>query len=207
MPARSKREATKMDDILRKVALYIEDVHCEGERQLDRPLRMIGAAAVIKNPWYGRGFVEDLKPEILKHAARLGEVLSSAVVQAAGGGDRVEAYGKAAVIGTGGDIEHGRALIHQLRFGNKYRNAVGAKSYLNFANTKGGPGAPIHIPLLHKHDDSKRSHFITVQMSVPDAPGPDELVIALGATTGPSPHHRIGDRFRDIEEIRAEELA
>jgi hypothetical protein len=165
---------------------------------------MIGAAAVIRNPWHGRGFVEDLKPEILKYAAPLGQALADAVVHRAGTGDQVEAYGKAAIIGTGGDIEHGRALIHQLRFGNKFRDAVGAKSYLNSANTKGGPAAAIHIPLLHKHDDSQRSHFITVQMCIPDAPGHDEIIIALGATTGPSPHHRIGHRTIDIEEMKLE---
>ena len=193
-----------MIDIVRKIVLHVEDIHTEGGHPVDPPLRMIGAAAVIRNPWHGRGFVADLKPEILEYAAPLGTVLTRTVVEAAGGGERVEAYGKAAVIGSAGDIEHGRALIHQLRFGNRYREAVGAESYLNSANTKGGPGAAIHIPLLHKHDDSKRSHFITVQMSIPDAPGPDEIVVALGATTGPSPNHRIGDRFIDIEEMKSE---
>lgn len=191
-----------MRDIIRKIVVYTEDVQKEGSQELATPLRMIGVAAVIENPWFGKGYVADLKPVILKYAAVLGTELSNRVIEAAGGGDKVEAYGKAAVIGTGGDIEHGRSLIHQLRFGNKYRDAVGAKSYLNSANTRGGPGAQIHIPLLHKHDESKRSHFMTIQMCVPDAPGHDELVIALGATTGPSPNHRIGDRFKDIEEMK-----
>lgn len=193
-----------MIDIVRKTVLHVEDIHTEAGGTVDPPLRMIGAAAVIRNPWHGRGFVFDLKPETIKYAAPLGAELARIIVEAAGGGDRVEAYGKAAVIGSNGDIEHGRALIHQLRFGNQYREAVAAESYLNSANTKGGPGAPVHIPLLHKYDDSKRSHFITIQMSIPDAPGPDEIVLALGATTGPSPNHRIGDRFSDIEEIKSE---
>ena len=192
-----------MSDIIRKIAVYVEDIWREG-RTLDPKLRMIGAAAVIANPWYGKGFVQDLKPEILKYAMKLGVELSNRVVDAAGGGDKVEAYGKAAVIGTGGEIEHGRAFIHQLRFGNRFREAVGAKSYLNFANTRGAPGASIHIPLLNKHDDTKRSYFITIQMCIPDAPAPDELIIALGATTGPSPNHRIGVRLLDIAEMKAD---
>jgi len=193
-----------MFDFIRKVSVYYEDIHNEGEKELNQPLRMIGVAAVMRDPLFGRGYVEDLKPMILEFAAPLGRLLSSKVVEIAGGGDKVEAYGKAALMGSGCAIEHGRALIHQLRFGNFYRDAVGAESYLSSANTRGGPGAAINIPLLHKHDESKRSHFITIQMAIPDAPAHDELVIALGATTGPSPHHRIGDRFTDIEEMKAE---
>lgn len=193
-----------MSELIRKVVVYYEDIFKEGGQKPAVPLRMIGAAAVIQNPWYGKGFVEDLKPMILKHAAALGTELSKRIVDVAGGGDKVEAYGKAALIGASGEIEHGRAFIHQLRFGNKFRDAVGAKSYLNFANTRGAPGAALHIPLLHKAEDSRRSHFLTIQMCIPDAPAHDELVIALGATTGPSPNHRIGDRFKDIEEMKNE---
>ncbi|MSP31979.1 MAG: amino acid synthesis family protein [Pseudolabrys sp.] len=193
-----------MSDLIRKVVVYVEHVWKEGGQSLEPKLKMIGAAAVITNPWYGKGFVQDLKPEILKDAMKLGQELANKVVEAAGGGENVEAYGKAALIGAGGEIEHGRAFIHQLRFGNRFRDAVGAKSYLNFANTRGAPGAAIHIPLLNKNDDTKRSHFITIQMCVPDAPAHNELVIALGATTGPSPNHRIGDRFKDIEEMKAD---
>ncbi len=193
-----------MNDLIRKVAVYVETIWREGGQKVTPRLKMIGAAAVIKNPWHGKGFVQDLKPEILKNARDLGQELADRVIEAAGSGDKVEAYGKAVLIGAGGEIEHGRAFIHQLRFGNRFRDAVGAKSYLNFANTRGGPGASIHIPLLNKIDDSKRSHFITIQMSVPDAPAEDELVIALGAATGPTPHHRIGDRFQDIAEMEAD---
>ena len=118
-----------------------------------------------------------------------------------GGGHAVEAYGKAAVVGTGGEVEHASALIHTLLFGNHYRRAVGAKSYLAFTNTRGGPAAPISIPLMNKADEGMRSHYLTVQFSINDAPGPDEIVVALGASIGGRPHHRIGDRYQDLAEL------
>jgi len=103
--------------------------------------------------------------------------------------------------GTAGEVEHASALIHTLRFGNHYRRAVGAKTYLAFTNTRGGPAAPIMIPLMDKHDEGRRSHYLTVQFSIADAPAPDEIVVALGASVGGRPHHRIGDRYKDLEEL------
>ena len=89
-------------------------------------------------------------------------------------------------------------MIHTLRYGNFYREAVGAKSYLGFTNTRGPANTQIQIPLMDKHDTGRRSHYLTVQFSIPDAPGHDELVVALGAATGGRPHHRIGDRYSDL---------
>ena len=112
-----------------------------------------------------------------------------------------EAYGKAAVVGTNGEIEHASGLIHTLHFGNHYREAVGAKSYLSFTNTRGPANAPISVPLMDKNDAGKRSHYLTIQFSISDAPAPDELVIVLGGASGGRPHHRIGDRYKDLEEL------
>ncbi len=186
---------------LRKTVAYLEDTLIEGGRKADRPLKLIGVAAVLKNPWAGRGFVEDLRPEIQAIAPALGEMLTAEILRHAGSGDAVEGYGKAAVVGTAGEIEHASALIHTLRFGNKYRTAVGAKSYLSFTNIRGGANVPIAIPLMHKHDEGMRSHYLTIQFSIVDAPAPDELVVALGASIGGRPHHRIGDRYQDLQEL------
>src|SRR5207247_10088924 len=98
----------------------------------ERPLKLFAAAAVVKNPWAGRGFVEDLKPEIISIAPRLGELLTGMIIGLTGSGEAVEGYGKAAVVGTDGEIEHASALIHTLRFGNHYCKAVGDKRYLDF---------------------------------------------------------------------------
>lgn len=186
---------------LRKIVTYAEDVRHEGGRPVPQVFRLFGAAAVLRNPWAGRGFVEDLGPEIRAQAPVLGELLTAEILRLAGGGEAVEGYGKAAVVGSAGELEHASALIHTLRFGNNFRRAVGAKSYLAFTNTRGGPGAPIMVPLMDKLDEGRRSHYLTVQFSVADAPAPDEIVVALGASIGGRPHHRIGDRYQDLAEL------
>ena len=114
---------------LRKVVTYDEIIYREGQRAADPPLRMIGVAAVVKNPWHGRGFVQDLSPEINRIAPLLGKMLTDMLVALAGSGEAIEAYGKASMAGTDAELEHGSALIHTLRFGNFYREAVGAKTY------------------------------------------------------------------------------
>jgi hypothetical protein len=186
---------------LRKVVTYDEVIHREGTRAAQPPLRMFGVAAVVRNPWHGRGFVEDLSPEINRIAPLLGKMLTDMMVSLAGSGDAIEAYGKAALAGTDCEMEHGSALIHTLRFGNFYREAVGAKTYLGFTNSRGPANTQIQIPLMDKHDSGRRSHYLTVQFSIADAPGHDELVVALGASTGGRPHHRIGDRYADLESM------
>ncbi len=186
---------------LRKVVTYDEDIHQDGGRAADPVLRLIGAAAVVKNPWHGKGFVEDLKPEIARMAPALGKLLTDRLIRLAGSGDAIEAYGKAALCGTDCELEHGSALIHTLLFGNFYREAVGAMTYLGFTNTRGPANTQIQIPLMDKHDSGRRSHYLTVQFSIGDAPGHDELVVALGAATGGRPHHRIGDRYSDLSAL------
>ncbi len=190
---------------VRKVVTYLEDTFIEGGKAAPRPLRLFAVAAVLRNPWAGRGFVEDLKPEIHGLAPQLGELLTGEIRRVTGSGEAIEGYGKAAIVGTSGELEHASALIHTLRFGNHYRKAVGAKSYLAFTNVRGGPNCTISIPLMHKHDEGMRSHYLTVQFSIVDAPAPDELVVALGASIGGRPHHRIGDRYQDLKELESNE--
>jgi len=105
------------------------------------------------------------------------------------------------VVGLDGEVEHASALIHTLHFGNFYRNAVEAQSYLSFTNTRGPGNAPIMVPLMHKHDAGMRSHYLTIQFSISDAPASNEIVVVLGASIGGRPHHRIGDRYKDLEEL------
>ena len=185
---------------IRKFVTYSEEVHIEGFKKTDKPLHIFAVAAVITNPWAGK-FVEDLKPEIQAFAPLLGEQLTTKILKLAGGPDQIEAYGKAAVVGTEGEIEHASALTHTLRFGNFYRNAVDAKSYLVFTNTRSPANGPIMIPLMHKHDPGQRSHYHTIQFSISDAPSANEIVIALGGANGGRPHHRIGDRYQDLKEL------
>ncbi|MEM7221677.1 MAG: amino acid synthesis family protein [Pseudomonadota bacterium] len=190
-----------MAESIRKLVKFQEDTLIEGDKAAAQPLKLFAVAAVLRNPWAGRGFVEDLGPEIRSVAPPLWAFLTEEMLALTGSGEAVEAYGKAAIVGTSGEVEHGSALIHTLRFGNHYREAVGAQSYLAFTNTRGGPGAEIAIPLMHKHDAGMRSHYLTVQFSVADAPAPDEIVVALGASIGGRPHHRIGSRYEDLKEL------
>lgn len=186
---------------IRKTLLQVETVLIEGGKAAATPLKLYTAIAVVKNPWAGKGFVEDLKPEIHRTAPVLGELLTRMIIDAVGSGDDVEAYGKAAVVGLDGELEHASALIHTLRFGNHYRSAVGAKSYLAFCNTRGPANAPVMIPLMDKNDEGRRSHYLTIHTAVPDAPAANEILIALGASVGGRPHHRIGDRYQDLKDL------
>ena len=192
---------TPMPAQIRKTLTFVETILIEGGRAAPRPLKLIAVAAVLKNPWTGRGFVQDLKPEINDVAPELGALLTAMMLEAAGGPDAVEGYGKAAVVGLDGELEHANALIHTLRFGNHYRQAVGAKTYLAFTNVRGGANTPVMIPLMDKHDEGRRSHYQTVHFAIPDAPAADELIVALGASTGGRPHHRIGDRYQDLKDL------
>ena len=189
-----------MQPEIRKIVTYDEEILIEGFRKTKNPWRLFAVAAVIKNPWAGR-FVENLKPEIQAYGPALGEMMTKKMISLAGSGAAIEAYGKAAIAGLDGEIEHASALIHTLRFGNFYREAVEAKSYLAFTNTRGGANAPILVPLMDKNDAGRRSHYLTIQFSISDAPRDDELVIALGAATSGRPHHRIGDRYQDLKDL------
>jgi hypothetical protein len=186
---------------IRKTLLQVETTLIEGGKTAPRPLVLHAAIAVVKNPWAGRGFVEDLKPEIHAAAPILGALLTKMILKSVGSGDLVEGYGKAAVVGLDGEVEHASALIHTLRFGNHYRTAVGAKSYLAFCNTRGPANAPVMIPLMDKNDEGRRSHYLTIQCAIPDAPAADEIVVSLGASIGGRPHHRIGDRYQDLKDL------
>lgn len=190
-----------MTALIRKTLLHVEETLIEGGKAAPVPLKLFAAAAVVKNPWAGRGFVEDLKPEIRAIAPGLGQRLTEMIVSAVGSGAAVEGYGKSAVVGLDGEVEHASALIHTLRFGNHFREAVGAKSYLAFCNTRGPANAPIMIPLMDKNDAGRRSHYLTYQFAIPDAPAADEIVLALGASVGGRPHHRIGDRYQDLKDL------
>ena len=192
---------------IRKIARYVEDIFIEGSKVGAEPVRMVAVAAVIGNPWAGRGFVENLRPEILAIAPALGDKLVPLILAECGGGELVEGYGKAAVVGSAGEVEHASALIHTLRFGNKFRDAVGGKSYLSFTNKRGGPGCVISIPMMHKNDEGLRSHYLTHEFTIADAPAADEIVVALGASTGGRLHPRIGNRYIDLEEMAAEKAA
>ena len=189
-----------MEARIRKTIVYIEDVLIEGGRAAPRPYRAVAAAAVIANPWAGQGFVEDLRPGINAIAPLRGSLRGPMLLDAAPAAE-VEAYGKAAIVGTNGEIEHASAMIHTLRFGNQLRDRVGGVSCLPFTNKRAAPGCAIDVPMKHRTAEGTRSHFLTISFVIPDAPGADEIVVALGVATSGRPHARIGDRYEDMKEL------
>lgn len=188
-------------NLIRKTVLYVETIYVDGGKDAPIPLKMVAAAAVIKNPWANKGYVENLTPDIKEIAPIISQELTNLIINEIGSGELVEAFGKSAVVGLDGELEHASALIHTLHFGNTYRHAVQAKSYLAFNNTRGPANAPILVPMMDKNDEGRRSHYLTIQFAISDAPAADELVIVLGAATGGRPHHRIGDRYQDLKEL------
>ncbi|RAH27324.1 amino acid synthesis family protein [Pantoea agglomerans] len=186
---------------IRKTFVTTETIYSDGGKAATTPLVMIAAAAVVRNPWAGESFIEDLAPKIREMAPVLGELLTGLIVKEAGGGDKVVAYGKSAVVGLNGELEHASALIHTLHFGNHYRSAVQGKTYLAFNNTRGPANTPILVPMMGTDDEGTREHYLTMQFNINDAPFSDEIVIALGAALGGRPHHRIGNRYLDLKEL------
>lgn len=174
---------------IRKITTVVEDVTREGGRPVEPPARVVVVAAVIDNPWDGQGFVEDLAPGIDLVASDLGAELAPRVMEALGGD--LEAYGKAAIVGLNGEIEHGSALIHTLKFGNHFRDAAQATTLLPAVEKRAGAGAPFDIPLKHFTDSTIRSHHQTVEMRVSDAPHPGEILIALAGAAQGRPQERL----------------
>ncbi|MDE2759388.1 MAG: amino acid synthesis family protein [Paracoccaceae bacterium] len=184
---------------IHRTLLWQQNTHMEGWQKVDTPTLLVSAMAIIRNPWFDRGHVENLRPEIQEHCPILGKLLTDMLLSVTG--DKLEGCGKASIVGMGGEIEHAQALTHSLHFGNQLRNAINAKSYLAFSNTRGAAGCIITIPLMDKDDSGRRSHYQTIQTTINDAPAADEIIIALGASIGGHPNHRIGDRYEDLREM------
>ena len=186
---------------LRKFVKFVDKTFIEGDKNAKEPVLLVSVAAVIQNPWSGKEFVEDLKPEILDLAPKIGDILVPELIKEIGSGDKILAYGKAAMVGLNGEIEHASAFIHTLRFGNKFREAVGGTSYLSFTNTRGPAGSKISIPMMHKTDAGLRPYYLTHEFTIHDAPNENEIVIAIGGATTGRAHARTGDRYQDMKEM------
>lgn len=184
---------------VRRTLLWQQTTYLEGWKEVEKPTLLVAAMAILRNPWFGRGHVENLRPEIMEYGPRLGKLLTKLLLDVTG--DGLEGCGKASVVGMGGEIEHAQAMTHTIHFGNQLREAVNAKSYLVFSNTRGAANCSITIPLMDKDDGGRRSHYQTIQTSICDAPAEDEIVVALGASVGGHPNHRIGDRYQDLAEM------
>lgn len=185
-----------MEGRIRKVVAVYEEILVEGGREVETPLRLAGAAAVIENPYAGR-YVEDLSPLLEHYCATLGDLLAERALGMLGGGT-VEAYGKGAIVGLDGEIEHASGIIHNLGFGNPVRTAMNASSLLPSTEKRAAAGATLDVPLKHIEDHKVRSHHLTLEMRIPDAPRPDELVIAIACSNTGRPHARLAEFGTEI---------
>ncbi|MBV8992547.1 MAG: amino acid synthesis family protein [Pseudonocardiales bacterium] len=190
---------------VRKTAVYREEVLSENGRAPARPIRRAAVAAVITNPWLGTGPAADLSAEVEVIAPVLAKALTDRLAGALGGVESIEAFGKAALVGTAGEIEHAGALIHTPYFGNLMRDFLEGESIICFADTRGEAGETLVVPMWHKTQAATRSHYQTISVRVSDAPRAAEIVVIAAASTGPRPHARIGDRTTDPK-VNAERL-
>ena len=167
-----------------------EEVREEIGGRLERPKRVAVACVLIKNPFAGR-FQADLADWVDETSEPIGTLLADLVLERLDG--TVEAYGKAAVVGTDGDVETGSAIIHNLRFGDQIRNRISATTLLPAVEKTASPGAFFDIPLKHITDDRTRSHHQTVTVQLPGRPLADEILIGIAVTDSGRPHARIGE--------------
>lgn len=181
---------------IRKVVRLVEEIRSENGQQLDKPHRVAVAAIVIENP-YGNEYVEDVVSFADEYGEEIGRLTGPECVKLLG--EEVEAFGKAALVGTDGEVEHGSALIHNLRFGNQFRSAAKGTELLPAAEKTGVIGAPIDIPLKHKNDATTRSHHQTITFRIEDAPRPNEIVVACIASNSGRPLARLATFGAEVD--------
>ena len=182
---------------VRKLVCSVEDVWHDNGPRLAQPLRRGSLVAAIRNPYAGR-YVADIQP-LMEALKPLGREMARRLVAALGGPAQIQAYGKGALIGLGGELEHG-ALWH-VPGGYGMRDLLEGSHAIVPSTTKiGAAGSAIDIPIHHRVAAYVRSHFDTVEVRVADAPRPDEMMLVIAMTTGPRPHARVGG-------LRADEIA
>lgn len=173
---------------VRKTVFIKEVIEADGVGKACDPITRVVAAAVVRNPFAGR-FVEDLSA-LFDMGGELGERMMGDAVEMLGGPP--VSYGKAAIVGVAGDLEHGGAMIHP-KLGKPMRAAVGGGKALIPSNAKvAAPGTPIDLPLGHKDEAWSFAHFDTMTVMLADAPRPDEIVLCMAVADGGRPHPRVG---------------
>jgi hypothetical protein len=175
---------------VRKKLILLEEIFHEGGPVAAVPQRRGAALAVIHNPFAG-AYVENIA-EFMEDLRPFGLSMAQSLVAALGGNPRVvEGYGKGAIVGTAGEVEHG-ALWH-VPGGYAMRELLGgAKAIVASTKKVGAPGTRLDVPVTHINASYVRSHFDAMEVGINDAPRADEIVLALVMTTGPRIHARVG---------------
>lgn len=185
-----------MNAKIRKIAIFVEETHIEIGRAIAPPTRKAVAVAVIENPFVG-AYVEDLTP-LIDIGAELGALLGARAVAALGvAPEDIESYGKAAMVGEDGELEHAAALLHPA-MGAPLRKAVEKGAALVPSSKKrGGPGQDLDVPLGHKDAAYVRSHFDGIEVRINDAPRAGEILVAIAVTDSGRPLPRVGGLTHD----------
>ncbi len=176
---------------IRKIAVWVEETHREIGQVISPATRKAVAVAVIKNPFAG-SYTDDLTP-LMDIGAELGGLLGDKCVAALGiEPAEAESYGKAAMVGEGGELEHAAAILHP-KLGAPLRVAVEKGAALVPSSKKmGGPGQVLDVPLGHKDAAYVRSHFDGIEVRLNDAPRADEIMVAVAVTDSGRPLPRVG---------------
>lgn len=181
---------------IRKIATWVEETHSEIGQTITPPTRKAVAVAVIANPFAGT-YVADLDP-LMETGAQLGELLGRKCVEALGiSPDRAESYGKAAMVGENGELEHAAAILHP-KLGAPLRKEVEKGAALVPSSKKmGGPGQVLDVPLGHKDAAYVRSHFDGIEVRLNDSPRANEIMVAVAVTDSGRPLPRVGGLTHD----------
>jgi hypothetical protein len=174
---------------IRRLYTVSDEILREGDRAVGRPVKRVGVAAVIANPLAGQ-YGDDLDV-LIGFGEELGDILTRRAVELLGG-EAGESFGKAAIVGLRGELEHAAALLHP-KFGAPMRAALGGgAAIIPSAKKMGGPGDAIDVPLHYKDAAFVRSHFDAIEVRVPAAPREDEIVIIAAVSHGGRPVARVG---------------
>ena len=195
-------DEVSMSAAIRKVVVQIDEIHSEMGRSIDPPTRRAVAMAVIANPYAGR-FSATLD-ELTAIGEELGGLLGAKCVQALGiAPEQAQSYGKAAIVGEAGELEHAAALLHP-KMGATLRQAVSRGAALvPSAKKMGGLGTAIDVPLGHKEAAFVRSHFDAIEARISDAPRANEIVVAIAVTDSGRPLARVGGL--QVHEIKGQD--
>ena len=193
---------TEMKPELRKIYTVVEETWADGTSRLEKPHKKAAAIAVFKNPYAGI-YQEDLSL-LYKWSESLGEDLTKRAVAAlAVAPEQVESYGKAAISGENGELEHCAALMHPALGKPMRDNVGGGKAIIPSAKKMGYPGVSIDVPLHFKNAAFVRSHFDAMEVRVPDAPRANELVLVVAVTDSGRPCPRVGGLT--VSEVKGED--
>jgi hypothetical protein len=192
---RNRAEQTGENEVkIRKIVTMIEDIQSEEGKVADKPLRKVAVTAICENPCAGL-YEEDLSVlinESGKVGATIGK-LAAGYMQ----GHGIQSYGKGAIVGINGALEHAEAVLTTI-FGDTMRDAAGGgKAWICHMAKRGAPNASIDIPLAHKDALTIRTHYDAITITSPDAPLPDETAITCVFASGGRLNHRIGGHSLD----------